>query len=1333
MLNSKQAIRIFFLMLALFMGAASEVWSQEPASCSTANCSFSIATSDIKVTGTGCTVVVKSGDDGIVHNLDGGHTVKIVVTPAERYLISIENIKVQKLISPSRTRTPGIADYLTVIGPTVVRYGSSNNVFEFTVPAGYGGAYIEATFTETNQRVVTADIAYDPYGNYLLVEDITVSSSGNLFTFNNNQATPFRGTFVGQAKPDGTFPKIIGLKHALFNEISGGIVKNVNLQNLIISQAGPAGAIAGTATGYSLIYNCGILPSSNLYNAGTETSYVKSSGNSAEGVSDSYCGGLVGWLKHDSRVINCFSYANITGGTDVAGIVGHNEAASNTTVTDGKYANLRTAVVNCMFYGNISGGTNRYPVYGGAKMPNNTDTGINNYDFYRAEASLGLADNNHYNCSWPAEEKYLTQYEFHRNLLNSNRELCGWWVGAPSAPSTMSTADVQAVPKDASLMAKWVLDPSIAPYPILKSAGYYPSPVNRNPRPGETDPQRINPDTKKWVSRASSTNTEMKNPNDAPETDGRSLGTISVSIKKNSSATTSIDKDIIITAMDVDNNDFCYGKIQLPYYNSIYGDPTVQIDPTATAEQKAAQWNTRYGGNYGDNVVVGWEITGVTGGTPGTLVTKDNAPTGVNAWESGYNFADRNCTNKDKERVFAQGGYYYVPYGVSAITITAKWATAIYLDNGSDHSYDRVNFASLTGASAGTHFAPAGKRSTTLGNGKTVVTGNIKDNIPTGSSVYEKAIVLVGNHQYRVGGNNIGDGNGACTIMSADFDLDDEPDYSLIWQLGQVYNRQNFCPIRFDFLPVTELGMVMRVDASTQYFALGCYRPLGHFEMTETSLIHFGQFEFSNKSRSKYAPLILNGGIFDQYTKGTNNNAFSTADDKIDYIILGGNVRMPSFTPGAHVNTNSKFPTRHCAVNVMGGSIDNLYLTGNYNNGITPNKDNPHCYIDGGNFKQIAAAGKEGIDGDVYFNINHSIINEFYGGSTLSDKLVTGDIHVTIDNSYVTKYCGGPKFGNMNLSDSNPENNKTVTTNATGTTFGVYYGGGNGGTSYVQHGTQQDNTTTATGYNWNATGTNQGHVNEYSPRTYINKSTGYRANYEMEIVNVSTGTEAGKAVFRTYFYAAQFSATNTGPITNNLTDCKVLKNFYGGGNLGGVKGDVTSKLMGTTHVDGSVFGAGYSASIPEVTIYNRDKTPPTINIYTGIITPTPETSGTSTTYTWTHETSLGGQTLSKTNPTVTVGDKNYFYTEESLTNLGSITGNISLTLEGDATVEGKVFKKDGTEDTTKTGGVYGGGDESIVSGNTTVTLKDNATVNGNVFGGGNNGEVSGSATVNIED
>lgn len=1094
---------------------------------------------------------------------------------------------------------------------------------------------------------------------------------------------------------DGNGQTLIGLTHALFNTVNGGVVKNVMLKGVAIKSAGDTvGAITNIAKGYTRVYNCGILPNDATFPEGTHPT-VTTSGNCA--------GGLVGSLQGDSRVINCFSYADVQATNTAAGIVGCNTFASTAAVTDGKYADLRTAIVNCMFYGNITGGTNRYPVYGGAKIVNNTATGINNYDFYRAEASVGtLAD---YNCSWPAKEEYLTKYEFYRNLLNSNRELCGWWVGAASAPSTMTTTDVQNVAKDASLMAKWVLDPAVAPYPILKSFGKYASPVNIDFKAS-------------WRESAN-------------EWEGKKLGTISVTINPGSHAASGVNAtsatDFIITDMDTLHGDFCYRKIQLPYYNTVFGD------------SNGDTWAAKYGGNYGDYVVTGWEITSIT--KADDFVGPRNSFTAD--WATGYDFADRNCIDKDiynasnNKRIIAQGGFYYVPDSVKSITITAHWASAIYLDN-TDHYYDCVSVSSYqtdngvsVGSSSISPFEPAGTRSSTLDNGKTSQNGSISSNIPSSGNVYDNAIVLVGNHQYFTGGNDIKGTNASdgCTIMSADFNFDEEPDNCLIWQLGTKVARQSFCPIRFDFLPILEMGMAMKEDGSTQYYSLGCYRPLGHFEVTETALIHFGQFEFSNKNRTAYAPLILNGGIYDQYAKGTNTNANSGADDKIDYIILGGNVRMPSFTPGAHVNTNAAFPTRHCAVNIIGGNIDNIYLTGNYNESVTPNTDNPHCYIDGGRLKHVAAAGKEGINGDVYFKINHSKIWEFYGGSTLADKRITGNINVTISNSIVDKYCGGPKFGDMYH-----ENDKTVTTNAIATTFGVYYGGGNGGTSYVQYDKTDGEQTVSSTFNWNGTGK----LNNYNAGQYRNETTGYMADYDMEIVNLSTGTNQNRAVYRTYFHAAQFSATNTGSITNNLTDCTVLTNFYGAGNLGGVKGNVTSTLT-NTKVYGSAFGAGYSAAVPDVTIHNKNKTVPTINVYTGIITS--QSGGDGTTYTWTNKTSLGGQTLSTSNPAVTDVTidgvtKNYFYTEIPLDSLGAVNGAVSLIITGNSRIGTLV----GDNLVEGTGNVYGGGDMSAVSNttnptyaSTTVTISGSTEVLGNVYGGGNQGDVSGSTTVNIQE
>ena len=1124
-----------------------------------------------------------------------------------------------------------------------------------------GGYYLIASAGDFEKFVTMANTAEGAGYNYRVTGDFTVSSS-----FNSEITQTFTGIFEGSPKDDGSFYTIEGLRKPLFNTTSNAVIKNVMLKDVQISGSGAKGAIAGTANDYTRIYNCGILPSSNKFE--NETSDISSS--------DNHCGGLVGDLNDDSRVVNCFSYAKITGGTVKAGIVGYNETGSTAAESGGKYTNLKTMVVNCMFYGDITGNSGVYPVYGGSKILNTGANGINNYNFYRAKASLTPSD---YNCSWPASEENLTRFEYYRHLLNSNRELCGWWVKSDMAPSTMDASDVQAIAKDASLMAKWVLDPALAPYPILKSFGKYPSVINLDPD------QRTDPSTKKWISRTASANTIQTN--DAPDTEGETLGTVSVTINAGTgyagSGTGSDSRPINITAMDNDNNDFCYGKIQLPYYNEIFGD------------QDGDTWDKKYGGNYKSKVVTGWDIT-TSEGTTGTF--SDDPIT-------GYNFADRNCTDKDEHRVFAQGGFYYVPYGVTSITITAHWANAYYLSNTGGY-YEREYFSGGNNniPSAGQPFTPAGTHSfgSSEFGGQTIKNGTIADiladnNTAKESSVYDCAIVLVSNYQYRNNTNNIADNNRKpFTLMTVDLDFDNEPDYCFEWQFGggeAGVTRAWINPVRFDFLPIVELGIAMKEDNSKYLFAIGKLTPYGHFEITETALIHMGQFEYDDQKRDVTGPVILNNGTFDQICRGSE----SDADQNVNYFILGGHVKMPSFTPGSHVRKAVK--SRHCAVNVLGGEIPYFYLSGNYI--ATPtNEGNPHCYIDGGKLDFVASGAKEQIVGNVFWEIDHAYIGEFYGGGINADKAVAGNIDITINRSKVwKKFCGGPQFGNMNTG-------KTVTTRATGTTFEVFYGAGNGGTCYSQY-DQSDVTTgssnnyTPATYNWEVGG--GGKLANYTALNYRSNANpkGYHAKYELEMINSSAGT-MNNAVCRTYMYVAEFATTNTGPVNSTLTDCKVETDFFGGGLLGGVNGNVTSKLTGHTVVYGSVYGGGYGVADLTVDILPKGTgtdayTAPTRDENTAVITdpgyPDP------TTYYWIHDTTMN----TGNNKIKTVDGKTYLYTTQSLDNLGTINGSVFLTIEGTTEIHEDVF---------------GGGDKGEVTGSTTVTIRDTPPPGGNTGNGG---------------
>lgn len=1159
-------------------------------------------------------------------------------------------------------------------------------------------------------------------GNYIITDDINASG------FSSSIAT-FSGTLTAQAKADGTFPVITNLSRPIFTTATDAQISNIMLKNVGISQAGYVGAIACTANGATRIYNCGILPTTNDHPDDATRSTVTSTNN--------HCGSLVGYLDGYARVINCFSYANVSAPANsskvAAGLVGYNTTATMQGNNETNFnKNCKTMVVNCMFYGDITQGHIKRPVYGGTGIVNNAADKVNNYNYYcQDEASFegGLDSFAKYNYSWPVAKKYLVRFEVYRNILNSNRRLCTWWVNG-TYNTCPTDADVESVG-----IAKWVLDQTIAPYPILKKWGKYHSTF-------DMDPDYVwNPKTKSKVARSN-----------ANPWEGKSESTkIAVTINggsNNSSASTSMN--ITVTDMDTLGYDYCTRKIQLPYYNEVFGN------------LGGVTWASKYGNNYTAKVVTGWEITSTNGSdADGHTFTAD--------WQDGYNFADRKCVSKDlygtSGRVFAQGGYYYVPEGVTAITITAHWGEAVYLCNPNNY-LDRVN-------NGGNDFYNSGALSfggtggilplwpndnvvkTSLSNAVSALTQNAS------WTVYDQAIVLVGNYQNKAFPNeiilNCNNENEYTsrakpfTIMSADFDFDNEPDFC--FQAGSDnFGRINCQPIRFDFLVVPDITMAIR--ANTNYYGLRIWTPIGHFEVTETSYQYTTQFEYDTRgdnNRKKHeAPVILNGGEHMQIVSSenyttTSNNATATARvEKTSYFLMGGKVYMHAFSPGCHGNKN--IGTRHCAINAIGGEFPKLYLSGMFNANFYNMTDNPHCYIDGGKFGLIAGAGMESVGGEnetnggnVTFIINNSLIKEFYGGGINAQRPVTGNITVTINNSVVHKYCGGPKVGDMNSL-------KRIETTATNTVFGQYFGGGNGGTNLLRDrqydaGTGVSAPTQSNHSHWD----NDAKFSAFTPFSY-DASKGYQAEYEFEMLPRTSGN--GNVITRSYYHWASFAKTTVAPVTNIITDCTFKGNFYGGGNLGAVGGDITSTLDGNTVVYGSVFGAGYSADIPSFPVHDKSTVvypyrdasgflhdgSLDYNKYTADMTLGSHAVGDVIYYQWTNNQPSG---VSTSAPTFQDENGNWYcYTTTPLTNLGAVTGDVTLTLKGNTTVgtiEGGNLK-------SGTGNVYGGGDESAVikngsgeKGNTTVILKDGTHVLGNVYGGGNEGPVSGNSEVIIKD
>jgi hypothetical protein len=1071
-------------------------------------------------------------------------------------------------------------------------------------------------------------------GYYQLTHDVTAPSSMSSISI-------FSGTLEAAIDPQTKMPyRITGLNAPLFVTLSG-TVKNLVFENVnITTTSGNTGAIACTANSSARIYNVGILSGSV---GGTV-----------------YTGGLVGLLKDNGRVVNCYSYATITGGTTVGGIVGRNDVATTAaTVTTG------TMVMNCMFYGDITGGTTVSPIYGGNKI-SNLNGGLNNFNYYAYDKahSFNSTDeaNKAYNCALAVEEKYLKRFEFYRLLLNSNKKLAA--IYASTNTNTVNPED----------MAKWVLETADRaidnpyPYPILKAQGNYPSIINPDIEHAP-DSTAVGPNKGGKLGKTLSVTILTKS---EKTPGGQSWPTATTSDVQTTSLT------LYRTDKDFDRFNFNYDKVQLPYYNDIGT------------------------GNYTeDRVVTGWKITDITGGTEGTYTASDS-------W-GGYNFADRKCTKKDlysvSGRVFAQGAYFDVPYGVTAITIEPYWGKAAYI---ADEYYDKVSatdYAQSYVTSVGTQVNTI--EPYTYFNEQrvyTTVSAALSSISSPGLTVYDNAVVLWGNFHQALINMTPFTGSTPFTLMSVDLDHDNEPDYSLIYHNN---DRSYVCGIRFDFLNIPGTAQAQKPDEATTILNASVFNANDWFEITNTSSIYFSQFEYENSEKSEIAPIILLGGVYDQFVSTKVSQVQYTT-----YLHVGGNAWFHDFGNGTHSDGSSS--TKHIPISITGGDFEGLYLTGTYKADAAVSTDDAECYISGGHFNEAAGAGLEQINGNVRWQIYDADIDNFYGGGTNDYKPILGNIQVDIYNSRVGTYCGGPKFGNMYIDEDNPSNNKMVTTYAEGCTFEKFFGAGFGGNSivrkkyYDKSGTP--NWSTLVGYfttdkgkyfDGNSTQSSQ----NGGGTDYGKKGKGVATDFSYEYFVWNSGTTGA----RFFVKFAAFSLAQCNDVTSTLKNCTINGNFYGGGSLGKVVGNAVSELDGCT-VNGNVYGAGFSATLPTVPVRTAGFTKdPKFNKYSGMFEPG-EFSGT-VDYTWKQVNPLPSNGTNGFDGTQVVTDQDL-----SHDNLGSVNA-VSLTIKGNTFVQGSVF---------------GGGEESRVVNNTEVWILDHAKVFGNVYGGGNMGEVGGNTTVRLQ-
>ncbi len=939
-------------------------------------------------------------------------------------------------------------------------------------------------------------------------------------------------------------------------------------------------------------------------------------------------GSLVGYITGNTRVVNNYSYANVSGGEYVGGIVGRVEGQP---LTKDNYNNTNhCAVTNNMFYGDLSGTSNVSPVYAGNHTSNVQN--INEYNFWRSKSNVSY--NNYNNQLAVDKDEYLNRFPFYRHIQNTHRELAAIYLfGSRTDANVAEIGHWYNVKNDEKVL-----------YPVIEK--WHTNTKRTTVDIAANLPTTTDKFAGKLLSNISADG-YYTGTGQLVTTMGNA-GYLTVNVSINGRSYTS---QLPITDMDTLNYDFTWGKVVLPFANEYEG------------------WTRDY-----SKICTGWKITSITGGTVGSL--------------ADYNFADRDCTAKDlysnSNYIFAQGGNYIVPYGVTAINIEANFANAFYL---SDAYYDYGYNATYDGQTGLTTQVP------TTYHGRTVYSdlNTLIQAMASSTDPHSQAIVLVGNYHYNqgtIGGTCFNTGK-ALTIMSVDEDCNQEPDYGW-YSYHSSADRTDIPPMRFDFVPNIGIGMAARTTGSTPYPTIGIWHSHGWFELTETCVSIMSECEINSysfdaadngKGNNRW---IVNSGYFIQIVRARDGNC-----TKLSYIQIGGNAYVEQLYPGPHSDDNHSVTIR--PIVVTGGEIEDCFMTG-YKAGATATGQNINFWCAGGKIHKYLSAymGNPNTDGvNVTAKVDHARIRRFFGGGTSSSARITGNINITINNSLIDFYCGGPEFGDM-------ASGKTVTTNAIGTTFGQYYGAGYGGTS-ITYNREQQSSGVSFASNTSTYPLDWGNFK----RLTENQNYGIGTCYDFEYILYAGGTGSGVARFYTGY--AQFSLAQTGSVTNTLQNCTIEGDFYGGGCQGTVDGSVSSTLTNCTLMGGA-FGGGYKASANEVKVYPDDRQPEysTYTKETGIFsdfgTVEPEI------YTWEYGNTAGSDQNSK-----------ILYTTTDMSQLGNVTGAITLNING-----GSVAKN-----------VFGGGNESPSRDNTTVTISDNAIVGTNVYGGGNVATVDGSSVVNM--
>lgn len=798
-------------------------------------------------------------------------------------------------------------------------------------------------------------------------------------------------------------------------------------------------------------------------------------------------------------------------------------------------------------------------------------------------------------------------------------------------------------------------------------------------------------------------------------------------------------EDVIVSQTLCDSqtqgtNDYTDGKIVL-YRN---GENGINF----SAEQ------VEYNGVMYDRILTGWKLKSVI--KDGTEITDFIEP-------ENQNYADRTNANKDIGTVYAQKGWYIVPDGVTAITVEAVYARAIYVRSPFDKMYyDEVHVF---------YYGENNDGTTTL-DGKAVAKSSDENDGSTeekavstlkrayslmdensNSTVYDTAFVLCGDMyeinyfsgygKYATGTagtytnysqQNFGYNssyNKPVTIMNSN-----ENSYSF-FAISPGYDFNNYSSLRLDnlYFSVLPTNNVKKVHSElsatigtfTRARQFNFYNTSSMFETTETLKTETSYMAIRYKNMKD---MKLNGG----YWNPVNNHGISSETlNKGKYIYIGGTAVISYVTTGGASNDSNiegKL-TNPIKIVITGGKITNgIYGTGYVQGGSV--SGDVYILASGGNVANIYGGGNGSVyannneNGNVNIKITGGTFGNIYGGGQYYTSKIYGSININIENATVNgNVYGGGKGGkvleNTNLTIKNTKIKGNVFGGGLGITDQVQYTI----VSYYSNQTFEQNKKT---FNSRASA-----VGTVSWEEASNNFPSYnQETAEIEGRRYHRYSQANNSIYL-YEYGVKYLLTlaDVGKdIEVNIENSTIEKSVYGGASIGLVNGSVKLNLK-NTNVTGNVYGGG-----------DGKTTPSTIALYSPIqdykeLTSIGQDSNTKIgDFTWTNDKDIltyfkgiydgKNKVIYNSDNTTTAfselseeaqavvskyGTKQLVYSSDT-EKLGFVEGDVIVNIDGGS------YKS----------AIYGGGNNGQVKGNVTLEV-NNILSNPNIYTGGNTGNI----------